>query len=283
MKPLLLFIATFLFSVHMAYGQKDGLYFDKKYYECENKWVALPQKEVENTYIYGFVYLDGSAGYTFDVQGNFSVNSGKFSKDNTQRESSLKYRLPKRYALLAILPDIALKQMGLPKEPDWLKIYREGEDNTDRLVNKGFLLNDVEASAEAIPVLLKAYGKDPHYKGLEFELAFAYNATEQYTTAIEVLKKALSVDPENYMFYRELGYSYLHNQNAAEAEKLYTKGISISKDDDQSAEMAFNMAGHYYGLKDKVNFAKWAATAKKYMKDTSPFKPYLEKMETELK
>lgn len=283
MKTLLLFIATFLFSFHTAYSQKDGLYFDKKYYECENKWVALPQKEGENKYIYGFVYLDGTAGYTFDVQGDFTVNGGKFSKDNKQRESSLKYRIPKRYALLAILPDSALKQMGLPKEPDWLKIYKEGEDNTDRLLRKGFLLNDVEASAEALPVLLKAYAKDPHYKGLEFELAFAYNATGQYAKAIEVLKKALSADPENYRFYKELGYAYLQMQNATEAEKIYTRGISISKDDDQSGEMAFNMAGYYYGLKDKVNFAKWAATAKKYMKDTSPFKPYLEKMETELK
>lgn len=45
MKPLLLFIATFLFSVHMAYGQKDGLYFDKKYYECENKWERYHKKK----------------------------------------------------------------------------------------------------------------------------------------------------------------------------------------------------------------------------------------------
>lgn len=283
MKQYLLLLALLCGAVLTATAQKDGLYYNKPYYQCENKWVALPQKEGEQNYLYGFLYLDGTAGYTFDYQGNFTVANGKFIKDDKPREASMKYRIEKGWPELAILPDEKVKEMGLPSEPDWLYIYREKENDVDRLHRKGFILNDIEASAEAIPVLLKAYAKEPHYEGVEFELAFAYNATEQYSKAIEVLKKAIAYNSKNYMFYRELGYSYVHSGNVAEAEKTYSKGIAMSTDNAQSAEMAFNMAGHYYRTKDKANFAKWHNVVKKYATADSPFLTYLAQMETELK
>lgn len=283
MKKIIYLIVLIILPVLSVFSQKDGLYYNKEYYQCENKWVALPQKEGENKYLYGVVYLDGTAGYTFDYQGDFTVVNNKFVRDPKPRENSLKYRIEKSWPQLAILPDEKIKEMGLPAEPDWLKIYREGEDNTDRLYRKGFILNEIEASTEAIPVLLKAYTKDPNHDGVAFELAFAYNATEQYSKAIDLLTKAIANNPKNYMFYRELGYAYLHLNNITEAEKTYTKGVAMSTDNNQSAEMAFNMAGHYYRVKDKANFAKWATIVRKNTKEDSRFLPYISKMESELK
>lgn len=283
MKQIVLLIALLCAPLFTATAQKDGLNFDKKFYECENKWVALPQKEGQQEYMYGVVYLDEQAGYTFDYQGTFMVTNGKFVKDNKPREASMKYRIEKNWTLLALLPEQRIKEMGLPTEPEWLHIYREGEDTTARLVRKGFILNALEASPEAIPVLLKAYAKDPHHKGLEFELGYAYNATEQYSKAIEVLKKAIEHDPKNYMLYKEIGYAYLYSGNVSEAEKSYNKGISVSEDKSLSEEMAFNMAGHYYQTKDKANFAKWQAIVKKNAAKDSRFLNYLAQMETELK
>ena len=191
MKQIILLIALLCAPLFTARAQKNGLNFDKKFYECENKWVALPQKEGEKEYMYGMVYLDGQAGYTFDYQGTFTVTNSKFVKDNKPREASMKYRIEKNWTLLAVLSDQRVKEMGLPAEPDWLHIYRDGEDTTARLHHKGFILNDIGATAEAISVLLKAYTKESHYEGVEFELAFAYNAAEQYDKAIEVLKLSL--------------------------------------------------------------------------------------------
>ncbi|MFP9114517.1 tetratricopeptide repeat protein [Flavobacterium sp. RHBU_3] len=279
----ILFYLLALCNYSLLLAQKDGLYYNKEYYQCENKWVALPQKEGDDKYLYGVVYLDGSAGYTFDYQGDFTVVNNKFVRDNKPRESSMKYRIETRWAKLAILPDEKIKEMGLPTEPDWLKIYREGENDTDRLYRKGYLLNEIGGCQEAIPVLLQAYAKEPEYKGVLFELAFAYNATEQFEKAIEILKKGIAKEPKNYMFYRELGYAYVQSGNVSEAEKIYTKGIALSTDKSQNAEMAFNMAGHYYRVKDKTNFAKWAAIVKKNSTEDTHFLENLTIMENELK
>ncbi len=173
--------------------------------------------------------------------------------------------------------------MKLPLLPDWLSVYREGENEISQLVRRGFIYNDLGASDLALPILLEAYKTDPHFKSLEFELAFAYNALEQPEKAIHVLESALKNDPENSLFYRELGYSYKHLKNTDKAESIYNKGISISKNDTEKAEMAFNMAGMYYEGKNKKKFDEWAVIVKKYAEKDSVYLQYLTKMETSLK
>lgn len=274
-KKITLFV--FLIVSLMLHAQDDILKFDKDYYKCENKWIALPKKEKDSTFMYAFVYLDRSAGFTLSYEGDFLIGQeGKFKSFPKSRDSRIIYRIPDNYALLAIIPDDKIAEMGLPMQPDWLPIYREGENKTEELIRRGYHFNHVGGSDVAIPVLLKAYTKEPHAKGLEFELSYAYNATGQPEKAIEVLDKALKNDPNNFMFLRELGYAYMLLNKPEEAIRIYEKGISLSDDKFQQSEMALNAAGIYYRSKNREKFEEWAKKVKKYAdKDSGYYKNIL--------
>ena len=272
----------FCFLNFAIYSQENILEFDKMFYESEDHWVAFPPKEGENKYMYGFIYLDNTAGYTFHFGGNFSVDAkGKFTSDEKIAATRMIRRLEPNTMKMAIIPDAKLKELELPKIPDWLEIYKSDE-TAETLTRKGYHLNHIGASKSAIPVLLKAYKMSPHEKGLEFELSYAYNATGEFQKAVEVLEKALKNNANDPMFYRELGYSFINLEKLVEAEKIYKIGISILKDDSQKAEMAFNMAGVYFRSKEKGKFEIWSKEVKKFADKNSQFIHYLNQMETEM-
>lgn len=280
MKNLLTLIA---FALCLSAGAQESLLvFDRQYYQCENKWVALP-KGNDGKYILGVVYLDRQAGFTLNYKGMFTVNEkGIFELDPLDDQTNMIYRLPESYAKVALIPEAKITEMKLDPEPDWLSVYRKGENEVGELVKRGYFFNHVGGSDIAITILEEAYKKEPHAENLEFELSYAYNATEQPEKAITLLNKALENAPKNYMFYRELGYAYIHAGKTEEAEKTYTKGIGIATDATQQAEMAFNMAGAYYTQKNKAKFDQWAPIVKKYAAEDSIYLEYLLKMEKEM-
>ena len=96
----------------------------------------------------------------------------------------------------------------------------------------------VPSVEKALFYLHKAYKKEPHHKGLEFEIAYAYNHLGQYEKAIPILEKALKNDSKNYFFYRELGFAYSKQNKLDIAEKTYKKGISLSDNKFEKSEMA---------------------------------------------
>lgn len=129
--------------------------------------------------------------------------------------------------------------------------------------------------------MLKAYQKEPHYKGLEFELAFAYNALNKFDEAVPVLEKAIKNEPKNAFFHRELGYAFIHTNQVEKAEKAYRKGIEVSKRDEVKAEMAINMTQSYFKIRNRKKFDEWAKLTKKYAPDNSQFSQYIDMFEKE--
>jgi len=274
---------VFCFLNLSLFAQENLLEFNKTFYESEDHWVAFPAKEGENKYNFGFVYLDNTAGYTFDWEGTFSIDpSGKFIPVKKEVVGSVKHRLEPNTIEMAIIPDSKLNDLEVPKIPDWLENYKS-DGTASALVRKGYHLNHIGASKNALEPLLKAYKINPHESGLEFELSYAYNAIGEFQKAVEVLEKALKNNPKDHMFYRELGYSYINLEKPSEAEKIYKKGISISTDDSQKAEMAYNMAGVYYRSKEKNKFQVWAKQVKKFAIPESQFVKNIDLMEAELK
>jgi len=152
-------------------AQENQLRFDKEYYECENKYVLLPKMEKDTTYMLGVVYLDVMAGFSFNVEGRVDVDkSSKFTLINTLPQSRIIHRIDGDFPKMAIVPDAKVAQMGLPKEPDWLNIYREGENEVEGQVKRGYHFNHIGGSLQAIPILIKAYAKDPHARALNLNL-----------------------------------------------------------------------------------------------------------------
>ncbi|RRO16547.1 tetratricopeptide repeat protein [Flavobacteriaceae bacterium 14752] len=274
-------LALILIS-NIGFSQKKvtELKFDTKYFNAVDKWVAFPKKDKDSTYVYGFIYLDNQAGFTFNYETKFQIKEQELI--NIKRDSIvglMKYRLEPNTSLVSVLTENQISALNLPKEPEWLSIYKERSDQVDYLKKEGYHFNHVGASDLALEPLLKAYEIDPHFDGLEFELSYAYNHLGQYEKAIPILEKAIENNPENYYFYRELGFSYVNLNKIDEAEKTYRKGIKMSDNDFEKSEMAVNMAQAYFKLKNKKKFDEWAELTRKYAKENSQYVQYIDHFE----
>jgi len=65
------FLIVLMFFAPGTHAQVN-LNFDKRFVECEDRWVAF-QKGEDGTYAYGFIYIDAQAGLTLNYEGNFTI------------------------------------------------------------------------------------------------------------------------------------------------------------------------------------------------------------------
>lgn len=288
MRFLYLLVICFFFQISNCFSQAEitDLKFNKKYFQAIDEWVVFPKKEKDSTYLYGFIYVDQTAGFTFNVESSFQIKKGKFivKEDSLKGTYYIKHRLDSKYNKLnlAILNKLQLEVLNLPRSPKWLEGYNTNKSSVAFLKNIGYQLNHVGASEEAITYLLKAYDIDPKFKGLYFELSFAYNATRQFEKAKSILLEAINYDSERLLYYKELMFSYMNLRNNSEAEKATLKGLSLKGEDDIKAEMALNMTSVFFNLKEYNSFEKWLLITKKYQTTNASIKAYVNTFEREL-
>lgn len=267
----------------LSYSQKMELNFDKKYYECEDKWVVLPKSQVDTTFIFGFIYLDEQAGFTFNLESRFKIlETGEYLAYPRDSVSNVKFRLEPKTSLVAVIPNNKLKELNLLELPEWLIHYKESNDSVESMISRGFHYNHVGASKIALIDLEKAYKIDKHANRLEFEIAYAYNATEQFDKAVNVLRAAIENNSNYYFYYRELGFALNKLNKIEEAEQTYLKGIKMSDDKFQKSEMAVNMAQTYFNIKNKKKFKEWAKLTKKHADKDSEYLKYIKYWETKI-
>lgn len=266
MPKQLYILAIFIFFQNYLLGQNNkqpNTIFHIDYFNAVDHWVVLPEKERENESVLGYIYLDEILGFTFVFENTLTKDhQGKWHSLNPATNYSVKRQLDQRSPLVALLSPTEIKELHLPKMPEWLQLFESSEKTAADLVLKGYQYNAIGRSTLAIPFLEKAYAENPKTKNAAFELAYAYNATFQYEKAIIILYKALSFDSRNFMLYRELGYALIKNNQLDEAEKTYEKGIAICENDTQKREMVLDMAQTFFELKDQTKFEKWAAILK---------------------
>ncbi|MUU79722.1 tetratricopeptide repeat protein [Winogradskyella endarachnes] len=269
-----------------CFSQQDliPLKFDTKYYNAIDKWVAFPKTEKDSTYTLGFIYIDEMAGFTFNFENSFTIKNNILipaKKDSILNTTSLKSRLSTNTKNVAIINEEQIKELNLPSTPAWLEIYKNNEDSVEYLKQIGYHYNHIGASTNAIEPLLKAYNKQPHYKGLEFELAFAFNATKQFKKAIPVLEKAIANKNNDQLIYKELGYALMNIEEYDKAENAFNEGIKNAKDNNIKVEMAINMCSLYFNNKNEKKYNKWIKIAKQYIDETSQFSKYIDYFESE--
>lgn len=283
MKNTITFLCA-LFILNISFAQSDtkaAFTFDKKYFEAVDTWAVFPKKEKDTTYIMAFIYIDEEAGFTMKYQSNILITpEGLKNKPVLDDNTNMIARLTPNTIDVAILTPQQVTALGLPEQPDWLKIYKQDAEKVSYLKNIGYHYNHVGASKLALIPLLKAYEKEPHYNGLEFELSYAYNAIGQFEKAITVLENAIHNNPNNYYFFRELGFSYKNLNRVEDAERIYKKGISISDNDFEKSEMAVNMAQTYFQLRNKTKFDEWAKLTRKYAEKDSRYAKFIDSFES---
>lgn len=264
----------------LAQENRTELSFDKKYYEAVDQWVAFPKSEEDSTFLYGFIYLDETAGFTFQLGSTFKIDSSRnFIPEPVDSTFNAKYRIEPNWRPVAIIPQERLTELNLPAEPDWLEIYKENSGSVAYLKNIGYHYNHAGACQLALEPLLKAYKMDPHFEGLEFELSYAYNHLGEFEKAIPILDRAIAFNPGNFYFYRELGYAYVNTSRIDEAETTYRTGVDKSNNDFEKSEMAVNMAQAYFNLKNKTKFDEWAKLTRKYAEKDSRYVQYIDYFE----
>lgn len=286
MKKILPYTLLLLVSYNCI-AQKElaisNLKFDTDYYNAIDKWVALPKKTTDSIYSFGFVYLDLNAGFTYNHESDFWINkNGDFVPLKKEFVGLMKQRLEsQKTAKMCVLSEQIVQKLGMPIEPVWLKTYKTSNSEVETLTKTGFYLNEVGGSAKALDYLMKAYSLEPNYKGLEFEIGFAYNATQQYDKTIEILSKAVGNDPKNALLYKELGFAYLNTFKLLETEITYKKAIENSTDNLLNCEISINMVNFYFLQKMKFNFDQWAAITRKYALPNSQYANYIDYFEKE--
>ncbi|WP_143956562.1 tetratricopeptide repeat protein [Robertkochia solimangrovi] len=278
---MMIVVALLFFIIHVnSQNNESELKFTTKYYEAVDKWVALPPGDTDSTYHYGFIYIDDEAGFTYHIGSEFYIDdSNHYVSQEADTTFHAKYRIDPNWTLVTIIPDDIRSELNLPEEPEWLKYYKEESESTSYLKNIGYHYNHAGASALALSPLLKAYAQEPHFKGLEFELSYAYNALGDYENAIKVLEMAIENDPANFFFYRELGFAFKNMNQIDMAESTYKKGIELSDNDFEKSEMAVNMAQSYYQVRNKEKFDEWAALTRLYAEDGSRYEQFIDLFE----
>lgn len=272
------------FMVNAQQNVPADLVFNKSIFDCENNWVAFPKKTTDSVYAYGFIYLDATAGFTFQLESFFSIgNDGKLSGKPKNMTGTAKYRLDQNTSKVSLLTTQRQAELGLAAQPTWLSNYAHEEPTTPAdLTRRGRQFNHVGAFARAFQDLTKAYQLDPHFNGLEFELAYNYNATKAYQKAVDVLTSAIKNNDKNFWFYRELGYSYMNLKKIDDAEQTYEKGFAIATDKVQQAEMAYNMAYTFFEQKNKSKFEYWSNKTKSVADAESQFIKNIKAMEQKI-
>lgn len=283
MKKLFIICLSILFFTNANAQENSELKFETNFYDAINKWVVLPKKDNDSLYTYGFIYIDISAGITFNLGGSFFIDkNNKYIGEAQPAYQMIIKRLDNpNIVKMSILGDDKVKELNLTKEPDWLSSYKFSEDSVENLKQLGYHFNHVGACEKALLYLNKGYQKEPHHKGLEFEIAYAHNHLGQYDKSIPILEKALKNDSKNYSFYRELGYAYSKLNKLDMAEKTYKKGISLSDSNFEKSEMAVNMAQGYFLIKNKAKFDEWAKITRTYAEKDSQYAQYIDFFEKE--
>lgn len=275
------FILTLLALVTFKLNAQTDLNFNKRFIESEDKWVAF-QKDEENSYLYGFIYIDSEAGLTLNYEGTFKISSnGEFiptKLDNT----NMKARLQPSNVLVAFIPENKFTELKIDPIPDWLQYYKTDENSIERLYRLGYIYNGWNECEKALTFLKKAKQINSKYEGLAVELAFSYNCLKQYSLAENILEKDIKINPSNAYVSKEYIYTLTKNNKIKKAIQQFNSAKESVKDKQYDAENCYNILQYFYIQKDKGNFKKWYEKLSKMDIKNKMIRKYADMMEKDI-
>ena len=271
---------TFFLFISLFASSQDKLIFNKKFTECEDKWVAFTSDSL-GYHSFGFIYIDEQAGLTLDYSGSFKIDAnGKIILEKKDIKGAMKYRLQPNSVKVGIIPESFYKDLQIEAVPEWLKYYKTNENSIERLYKWGYMYNGWNECQTALTFLEKAYKINPNYKDLKVELGFSYNCLSNFEKAIVILKLAIKEDPSSAYINKELLYAQIHNGQLEDAINTYDKIINEITDKTYNGENAFNILGEYFRQKNIEKFNQWIK--KTSIDKDSRFIKYIEQMKYEL-
>lgn len=276
MKHLLL-----LFFIVTNLNAQSTLDFNKRFVESEDKWVAF-QKNEEDSYAYGFIYIDEDAGLTLNYEGTFTITQNGEFIPTKFNNSSMKVRLEPNDVLVAFIPEDKFNNLKIEAVPDWLKYYKENENSIERLYKWGFMYNGWNECAKALTFLEKAEKINPKHPQLAVELSFSYNCLKQYSKAENILEKEIKSNSKDAYVSKEYIYTLTKSNNIDKAIKQYKAATKILEDKQYDAENCYNILQYFYFKKDKENFNIWYKELSKLEINNEMIKQYANTMNEDI-
>jgi tetratricopeptide (TPR) repeat protein len=274
---------TFILFILLTFklNAQIDLKFDKRFVECEDKWVTFRMSE-DSTYTFGFIYIDEQAGLTLNREGKFKINKDNTLSVEKLKETNIKARLQANNVKVALLPESTFKELQIVPQPEWLEFYKTDTTSVKRLYKWGYMYNGWNECKKALSFLIKAKEIDPKYEGLNVELAFSYNCLKEYDKAEQILKEEIKIKPTDAYVNKEYIYTISKTENIEKATKQYLKSLEIIKDKTYNAENCFNIMQYFYNKKDKVEFNIWYKELNKCSNDNKMITEYADKMKAEM-
>ncbi|WP_418262735.1 tetratricopeptide repeat protein [Flavobacterium faecale] len=257
--------------------------FNKKFINCEEKWVVLPISK-DSSYVYGFVYIDTQAGLAIDIKGSFKMDAqDKLVSIKENTTSRIVHRLEPNTMQVAIFPEDKFAALQITKTPEWLAVYKTDENTVQRFFRKGFVYNAWNECVLGLSFLEKAQKLNPAYKGLATELAFSYNCAGRYSDAIKILEQSLQENPADAYTHKELIYAQTKSGQIDKAIVSCQRSLKVCKDQTYAAENSFQVLHAYFTNKDHSNFDKWLASNDELFNKDKRFLPIIEQMKNQVK
>jgi hypothetical protein len=236
-----------------AIGAKaqNGLTFDKRLLDCEDKWIAV-SLDSESKYAYGFVYLDYSAGLTFDLYGSFTVDSGAYKPKIVNIKRS---RITPTEVKVAIIPTERLKELAVEEFPTKYKNYAGNNNRNYRYIKFIQIFNnwkEYNMASKYVLALSETERGSPSY------------IEEDPTDKNKKIRKTFEITTANFgryakkeeVYKRDI-FTFTQANKMEEAEQAYLHALIYCSNEASKADMAYNITYQYYKNSNREKFDFW--------------------------
>ena len=266
MKNLIVAIALCCSSTALAQGTTAReLAFDQAIADCENGWFGAAAQD--GSVILGYVYIDPSAGFTFEHYGTLEEDRGALRavQSDLSREARLIQRIGHNFPATC-LDDGQVAALGLPLIPETMQFYKDSRPPSEHHAAWAYHYNHIGASDKALGHVLKALEAGAASAALTFEHAFALNVLGKFSETITLLEPVYSSGGMTGDLIAELAYARLKQGDYQRAIELYTQAIDPEQGEISSRrwEFARNIAAAYEELGDAQRRDSWIQRAEQY-------------------
>lgn len=252
-----LFILLLLYAIGAK--AQNGLTFDKRSLDCENKWIAV-SLDSESRYAYGFVYLDYSAGLTFDLYGSFTIDSGAFKPEAVNNQKS---RITPTEVKVAIIQAERLKELGVEEFPTKYKKYAGNNNRNYRYIRFIQIFNnwkEYDMASKYVLALSETERGSPSY------------IEEDQTDKNKKIRKTFEITTANFDQYAKKAEAYKRDiftftqaNKMEEAEQAYLHALIFCSNEASKADMAYNITYQYYKNANTEKFDFWCKEIKRWI------------------
>lgn len=238
-----IFISSLLVLSLSVYSQAvSDLKFESNVIDSENSYVALPKKDTETKYSFGFIYFDEMAGYSFRSLGDLIIENEKLkvTTDDFHKNSMLTSRIGNFNLKTAKLSNDVVKKLNLESPPKWLEIYNSSKPANEKTLNRASKLNGANFPQLALPKLLQLYNNNYRTEALYFELVYSYNAMGKFAEAEKISAEAIKNKKADDLVKKEYIYALVHQEKLKEADDFLTKNLSTFTTENNKIEAMIN-------------------------------------------